>query len=440
MDYAESLDYLYGLGHEVLAAKYGLEGIGILLNRIGRPETAFKSVLVAGTNGKGSTAAMIESIARSAGHRTALYTSPHLVRIEERLRVAGSEISDEEFARLATTVRAASEELVAAGELEKVPTFFEQVTAIALAFFREKRVELATLEVGLGGRLDATNRVTPLVSVITALGLDHQNILGGDIAQIAAEKAAIIKAGSAAVISKQYDRCASEVLMQRCIDVGVLPVFANEPSNIRATSDGRLTFDYESSATVYRGIELGLPGRHQLHNAAAAIEAVEILKRQGLELPMNAVSRGLSAVEWPGRLEFLSGRPGMLLDGAHNCDGARSLRTYLDEFWKGPVTLVFGAMADKDIEGMAAALFGVARTIVLTRARDPRSATGAQIGKYALDASCNVIFTESVAKAVSWARALTPPDGLVCVAGSLHLVGEVKSLLEKEDEQRVHFG
>lgn len=440
MDYRQSLDYLYRLGHEVLAAKYGLDGIRLLLDRLGNPERAFRSVLVAGTNGKGSTAAMIEAILRSAGQRPALYTSPHLVRIEERVRVAGCEIAEGEFAKAATEAQAAAEAMVTAGQLEATPTFFEHLTAIALSFFREKGAELAVLEVGLGGRLDATNIVSPLVSVITAIGLDHESILGGDVAQITAEKAAIIKPGSQAVISRQAYRDASDMLMRRCIDVGVLPVFTSDPIGLRAESDGRLTFDYESSGGIcYRGIELSLPGRHQVQNAAAAIETADLLRAAGVEIPIDAVLRGLREVEWPGRLELLQGRPRMLLDGAHNPDGARCLRSYLDEFCGGPVTLVFGAMADKDLEGIADALFTVARTIVLTRVRDRRAATGAQIGKFALDSFRNVIFTESVPQAISWARALTPPDGLICVAGSLHLVGEVKALMVREDDQRAYL-
>lgn len=440
MNYRQALDYLYRLGHEVLAAKYGLEGTRLLLERLGNPESSFKSVLIGGTNGKGSTAAMIEAILRSAGQKAALYTSPHLMRIEERVQFAGSEITESEFAQAATEARAAAEAMVAAGQLETPPTFFEQLTAIALSFFQAKGAQLAILEVGLGGRLDATNVVNPLVSVITPIGLDHEDLLGEGVARIAAEKAAIIKEGSQAVISKQPYRDATDMLMRRCLDAGVLPVFTNEPIRARAGSDGRLSFDYESSrGIVYCGVELSLPGRHQAHNAAAAIETVDLLRAAGIAIPTDAVVRGLREVDWPGRLELLGGRPQMLLDGAHNPDGARCLRSYLDEFRRGPVTLVFGAMADKNIEGIAAALFTAARTIVITRVRDRRAATGAQIGKFALDSSCNVIFTESVTQAISWARALTPPEGLICVAGSLHLIGEVKALILKEDDQRAYL-
>jgi dihydrofolate synthase/folylpolyglutamate synthase len=435
MDYAESLKYLYSLGHEVLAAKYGLESISLLLEKLGHPERSFKSVIIAGTNGKGSVAAMIESIARSAGHRCALFTSPHLVRIEERMRVSGQEIGESDFARVASRVRESSEELVAAGRLNAAPTFFEQVAAIALCYFQERGAELAVLEVGLGGRLDATNAVERSVSVITSIDLDHQNILGSTIEEIAGEKAAIIVPGTRAVIGRQAHQAAIEVLMRRCLETSVLPVFANAPGQIETDDRGRLVFDYESSHTTYSRIALGLLGRHQAENAAAAIEAAELLSESGFPITRENIMLGLREVSWPGRLELIDDQPPVLLDGAHNPAGARALRTYLDEFWPGAITLVFGAMGDKDVDRMAAELFDAARTVVLTRVRDSRAAGNARLGEAALNRARNVIFTETVRQALSWARSVTPPDGLVCVAGSLHLVGEVKRLLEEEDSQ-----
>jgi dihydrofolate synthase/folylpolyglutamate synthase len=435
MDYKESLKYLYSLGHEVLAAKFGLESINLLLEKLARPEREFKSVIVAGTNGKGSVAAMIDSIARAAGHRCALFTSPHLIRIQERIRFQGAEITESDFARFATLVRDASEDLVASGKLAATPTFFEQVAAIALRYFRDCRTELAVLEVGLGGRLDATNAADRIVSVVTSLDLDHQNILGPTIEEIAGEKAAIIVPGARAVIGRQYYRAASDVLMRRCLETGVLPVFANEPTAMETSDLGRVTFDYESSHANYSRIRPGLLGRHQADNAAAAIEAAELLSESGFPIPRDAVMKGLREVSWPGRLELIDDRPMILLDGAHNTAGARALRAYLNEFWQCPITLVFGAMNDKDIDRMAAELFDAARTIVLTRVRDSRAADSARLGASALRSSRNVIFAETVRQALSWARSVTPPDGLVCVAGSLHLVGEVKRLLEEADSQ-----
>ncbi|MFY9608180.1 MAG: folylpolyglutamate synthase/dihydrofolate synthase family protein [Blastocatellia bacterium] len=437
MDYAQSVSYLYSLGHEVLAAKYRLESIRLLLARLGRPDRTFKSVVVAGTNGKGSVAAMIESVAREAGHRTGLYTSPHLVRIQERIRVAGLDASEIEFARLATDVREASDALVREGELEAVPSFFEQVTAAALLHFGRAQVELAVLEVGLGGRLDATNAVERILSVVTSIDLDHQKTLGATIAEIAGEKAAIIVPGALAVIGRQQHQAATDVLMRRCLEANVLPVFANQPAEASPSDYGRVTFDYESTHSSYSRVMPGLRGRHQADNAAAAIEACEALNELGFTIPREAIVHGLREVNWPGRLQWIDSSPPMLLDGAHNPSGARALREYLVEFWDGPLTLVFGAMADKDIDGMATALFDLATTVVLTRVRDQRAATGARLGKPALVRPTNLIFTESVRQALSWARSVTPREGLIVLAGSLHLVGEVQRLIEGENSQSV---
>ena len=435
MDFATSLRYLYSLGHEVIAAKYGLESISLLLERLDHPEHSFKSVVVAGTNGKGSVAAMIESIARTAGHSSSLFTSPHLVRIQERMQVRGREISEAEFAELCSTVREASESLVTAGQLASLPTFFEQVAAIALCYFRANATQLAILEVGLGGRLDATNAVNRVISVVTSIDFDHQNILGNTIEEIAREKAAIIVAGARAVIGRQQHRAASDVLMQRCLETGVLPVFVNEPIVTETADSGRAVFDYESSKSNYVHVIPGLRGRHQAGNAAAAIETAELLNESGFPISRQAIVKGLRDVNWPGRMELIDDRPVMLLDGAHNPAGARVLRQYLDEFCSGPITLLFGAMTDKDIDRMASELFDVARTIVLTRVRDTRAADNARLGTAALRTPRNVVFAETVKQALSWARSITPPDGLICVAGSLHLIGEVKRLMEEADSQ-----
>jgi dihydrofolate synthase/folylpolyglutamate synthase len=435
MDFTTSTSYLHSLGHEVLAAKYGLENIRLLLDRLGNPEHAFKSVIVAGTNGKGSASAMIDSIARAAGHSCALFTSPHLVSIQERMRVRGREISEADFAERASEIREASEALVSEGKLDALPTFFEQITAIALSHFHECGVALAVLEVGLGGRLDSTNAVDRIVSVITSIDYDHQNILGHTIAEIAGEKAAIIKTGARAVIGRQDHEAATAVLMRRCLETNVCPVFANEPTHVGAGDFGRMRFDYESSSSTYSQLVLGLRGRHQVDNAAAAIEAAELLDDSGFPITREAIIEGLGEVNWPGRLELIEDRPAMLLDGAHNAAGARALRAYLDEFWPVPITVVFGAMGDKDIDRMAGDLFDAATTVVLTRVKDARAADNARLGNSALNRPRNVIFTETVKQALSWARSVTPPDGLVCVAGSLHLVGEVKRLLEEADSQ-----
>jgi dihydrofolate synthase/folylpolyglutamate synthase len=434
MDYQQALSYLYSLGHEVMAAKYGLENIRLLLDALNHPERAFKSVIVAGTNGKGSTAAMLESVLRTAGHRTALFTSPHLMRLEERIRVAGQEISQADFARLATAIRAASEALVREGQLATLPTFFEQLTAIALQHFYEREIKLAILEIGVGGQADAVNVVERIAAVITPIDFDHQNLLGDTIAEITAIKAGVITPAIRVVIGRQPHEAALEVLMRRCLEAQALPVFANEPTNLTARDDGRIMFDYESGHTQYSRVTPGLRGRHQATNAVAAIQAAELLTELGFQIPRGAIIRGLRQVSWPGRLEVIEERPCLLLDGAHNRAGAKCLRAYLNEFSKNGVTLVFGAMRDKDLAGIAAELFGAADTIILTRLNDPRAASSAMLGRLALGSSRRIIFTDTVRQALSWARSMTSSAGLICVTGSLSLVGEIKRLLEDGDD------
>jgi len=434
MDFKESLAYLYGLGHEVLAAGLGLAAIRRLLEALGHPEREFRSVIVAGTNGKGSVAAMLESIVRLAGQRAALYTSPHLVRLQERIRVAGEDISEADFARHATAVREAAESLVRAGRLPVTPTFFEQTTAIALNYFRERNVDLAILEIGVGGREDAVNVVDPIVTVISAIDYDHQNLLGDTISDIASVKAGVIKPAVPVVIGRQRHLTAMESLMRRCLEIKALPIFANEPANLFMRNDGQVAFDYESSHSAYTRIVLGLRGRHQAENATAAIETAELLGELGFSIPREAIVKGLRQVRWPGRLELIDGRPSLLLDGAHNRAGAKCLRAYLDELWEDRVTLIFATMGDKDITGMAAELFGAAKTIFLARLNDPRAASPSALARLLPSPARSLITTESARQALAWARQATPPDGVICVTGSLQLVGEIKRLTENKGD------
>jgi dihydrofolate synthase/folylpolyglutamate synthase len=430
--YEDAVAYLYGLGNEVSAMKLGLESVSRLLERLGDPHRRFASAIVAGTNGKGSVSAMLESVARASGLTTGLYTSPHLVAIEERVRVAGRQIPRERFAELASRVRDAAEALVDEGALPAPPTFFEQVTAVAFLEFAARRVDLAVLEVGMGGRLDATNVVDPLVAVVTPVALDHQQYLGETLALIAAEKAAVIKPNAAAVIAHQPVE-ALEPLMARCLAVDVLPVFAGEPE-IHHSENGRFTFTYETEEDRYERVALGLRGRHQVENGIVAIHAAEALRRAGLSVPRTAILEGLASAEWPGRLEMLLGAPPVLLDGAHNAAGAAALRAYLDEFCHSPLTLVFGVMEDKQVAEMAEELFPAVRTVVLTRPSNPRAADPARLAPTLPDSrGGRPVVTRTVDEALAWAYHVTPRDGLICIAGSLYLVGEAKARLASRD-------
>lgn len=401
MNFVAAVQYLLGLGHETLTMKLGLRNTELLLNALNNPERAFPSIQIAGTNGKGSAAVMLDSICRAAGIKCGLYTSPHLVSITERIKVSGEAIAPEEFAACATTVRDFSEQLLRDKQIEVLPTFFEQLTAIALLAFRNAGIELAILETGLGGRLDSTTAANAHIVAITQIAMDHEEYLGNTLESIASEKAAIIRPGVQAVIARQQPE-AMAVLLQRCQETGVVPIVADERR--------------------YENVRLSLRGRHQIDNAAVAIRLAELLR-----ISESAIVSGLEHAEHPGRLELVPHQPAFLLDGAHNPAGCRSLREYLDEFAPRPLTLVFGAMRDKQLDQIGEILFPVADVLVLTTVDNPRSSSiellRSTAERFARGA---VIETGSSAEALQAALASTPPDGLICVAGSLYLIGEMR--------------
>ncbi len=411
MNFEESVKYLYGLGNEVLAMKLGLESIRLLLAELGDPQTKYPKVQIAGTNGKGSTVAFLESICREAGMQVGATTSPHLVTVRERVRVDGEPISETAFAQLATRVRETSEAMVASGTLDSVPTFFEQVTAIALLAFAEFRVELAILETGLGGRFDATTAADADTVAITRIAFDHQRILGDSIERIASEKTAIIGPGKTVVIADQPDE-AFEVIFDRCLQVGVVPRLSSELSF--ETGTGAISFQSEHG--TYRVAELGLSGAHQIENAKTAI-----LLAEALGIGADAVERGLEKAVHHGRLERIGN---FLLDGAHNENGAEALRKYLADNINGPIVMVFGAMRDKELEGIASHLFPLARTVIVTRANNQRSMETIELASSARLFASDVHKAPTVAKALRLAERLAPRDATIVVTGSLYLVGE----------------
>ena len=406
MTFEGAVQYLLGLGHETLTIKLGLRNTELLLNTLDNPERAFPSVQIAGTNGKGSTAVMLDAICRAAGIKTGLYTSPHLVSITERVRISGEAITPEEFAACATIVRDVSEQLLRDKQIEAQPTFFEQLTAIALLAFRNAGIELAILETGLGGRLDSTTAANARIVAITQIAMDHEEYLGNTIESIASEKAAIIRPGVQAVIAKQQPE-AMAVLLQHCKESGVVPILDN--------------------AHRYKNVRLALRGRHQIENAAVAIRVAELL-----HVSESAIVSGLENAQHPGRLELIPHKPTFLLDGAHNPAGCRSLREYLDEFAPRPLTLVFGAMRDKQLDQIGEILFPVADVLILTPVDNPRSASIEGLRSVAERfARGTVMEAGSSAEALQLSIANTPSDGLICIAGSLYLIGEVRpSILE----------
>jgi|RhiMetdeSRZDD1v2_1073273.scaffolds.fasta_scaffold333686_1 dihydrofolate synthase/folylpolyglutamate synthase len=450
MNYSEALDYLYSLGNEVLTAKLGLHSIEVLLQHLGEPHRKFKSVLIAGTNGKGSVAAFCDSILRASSYRTGLYTSPHLIQIEERIRINGKMIHSDEFARLTQEVKDAVTTLMqhasATGglKLERHPTYFEMVTAVAFKYFAEQRVEIAILEVGLGGRLDATNTVDPLVAVITNVDLDHEQYLGSSIREIATEKAGIIKARS----RKDGSRCrsplpvvfagavgsASEIIEERCNAVGARLLRVQRDFTCETQADDLGRFKLRLDSRLGKGIEICLPlaGEHQVSNALTAIRVMELLAGFGYQIGCRSLEAGISGVEWPGRLEILDSRPRIILDGAHNPAAANKVREYLDTFLTPKkVVMVFGAMKDKAIHEMTELLFPLAREIVLTRPDYERAAKPHEILNLICNSASSVRSTSSVQEAIDIAEQLASEDDTIVFVGSLFLVGEAKKLLQQ---------
>ena len=436
MLFDDALRYLLSLGHETLAIKLGLRNTLQLLEALGQPQRAFPKVQIAGTNGKGSTAAMLDAICRAAGIKTGLYTSPHLINITERIRIEGREITPEEFARLTSRVRAVAQGLCDEGTLAALPTFFEQVTAIALLAFNEAQVQLGILETGLGGRLDATTAAQAEVVAITPVALDHQEYLGHTLSEIAAEKAAIIRPGVAALIAPQsYEALA--VMLRRCEACGVTPrLNGSDALIVGADSLGRLRVTFKTEQDQYANVLLGLRGRHQVTNAVLAVELAEVLRERGFKIGRREIMEGLKTAQHAGRLEMRPGPPSMLFDGAHNVAGARALGNYLDEFARQPLTLVFGAMRDKDVSEIASILFPRAWRLVLTSPANPRAATVETLARavpFNFDSS-KITLAPNALDALRAARELTPEDGLICITGSLYLVGEIQSYLEQYAE------
>src|SRR6266404_8198897 len=414
MTFEQSLSYLLSLGHETLTIKLGLANTETLLAAFGNPHERFPSVQIAGTNGKGSTAVMLDAICRAAGIRAGLFTSPHLISITERISINGEQISRDEFARLTSEVKTAAEELLKQRRLETLPTFFEHLTAVALLAFCEAKVDVAILETGLGGRLDSTTAAGAEIVAITPVSMDHEEYLGNTLAEIAAEKAAIIHPGVSAIVAPQAE-VVLELIVRQSERSGVAPRFT-EPT---------LPDSYEN-------ISIGLRGRHQIVNVSTAIALAKALRERGFSITRAAIVRGIESANHPGRLEMWEGRPGYLFDGAHNPAAARALRNYLDEFVTQPITMIFAAMKDKALSEMAATLFPKADELILTKLDNPRAAT-VEMLMSALPVSfdrAKIRLASSVPEALRLAREVTPADGLVCVTGSLYLIGAIQEALE----------
>ena len=426
----DSLDALLAL--ERFGIRPGLDTIRLLVRAMGDPQSSYRTVIVAGTNGKGSVVAMADTALRAAGHRVGRYTSPHLQVLAERFVVDGTAISEQELRREAARLHEQVDRLRADGRLQHPPTFFEATTAIALSWFRRARVDLALIEVGLGGRCDATNIVTPIAGVITAIGLEHRQYLGDTIEAIAVEKAGVIKAGMV-VVTTETTPAVVALFEDTCRQRGARLVRADVGTTVRVDLGGnRPTIQVTTPHCAYPPFTLGLVGAHQVSNATGAIRLLEALSDMGVTVGVDAIVTGLSTVVWPGRLDLVTvgDRSAILLDAAHNPAAATALSTYLRVTFPTGLPIVLGAMRDKDVDGIVDALTPCATRFVCTAPDTLRAVPAIELAervrRRAGSTRVTVHSTPWDAVEAAWRGART-----VCVTGSVALVGEVLSALER---------
>lgn len=472
MSYSAALDHLYAKGLELAPSstsaprrKFELEHMRVLARALGDPQASFPSVLIAGTNGKGSTAATLSGILTAAGYRTALYTSPHLARVNERIQIDGALIPDDDFARLYFAVDEAAEKLVADGQLPQHPSFFETLTALAFLYFAGQKVDIAVLEVGLGGRLDATNIVDPLLSIITDISLDHQDYLGNTIAEITREKAGILRPHGTLVTLPQHPE-ANQAIGEAAATLELHAISAanfTPPAEKLVTQATGIGYQPGSGQSVLPRnrysltvggqpllVDSPLVGQHQQRNIALAIAAAEelrnpqgysMLKRspKSYKISTTAIEQGIRSTRWPGRLEQLTdtGEATLLLDVAHNPAGAWTLRSVIAHLPESqPRTLIFSCLRDKDLREMAQILLPLfdrsadrpADHIFLAPIDSPRAASLEDLAGAAQELEIPVVTTPSLADALAEARRVTPADGVIVATGSVYLIGELRQM------------
>jgi len=443
MNYHAAVRFLLTLGKELAAptqaaaAKFDLENITVLSERLGRPDRAYASAHIAGTNGKGSTAAFLESILRRAGFRTGLYTSPHLERMNERIRINGEEISDESFAAIFTRLQALIEELLAAHKLRAHPTYFECVTAMAFEYFARERVELGVFEVGLGGRLDATNILSPVVTVVTRIDFDHENFLGHSLKEIAGEKAGILKPGVPVILAEQHPE-AAEVILARAKQLGC-PVIETAQAYriVQETSQNgffRALVNELASGDPFE-IAPSLPGRFQLQNAINALAASRQLARHGFRISPRDITEGIAKTVWPGRLEKLQSSPDIYLDGAHNPGAARELAQFFEQNFAGrKIWLIYGALRDKAVDEVAGQLFPHAAEVIFTEPRTSRAVSAPRLAEITSHHASSFTVISSAEQALDQALAEAAPGDAIFITGSLYLVGQLRHYWKQREQ------
>jgi dihydrofolate synthase/folylpolyglutamate synthase len=418
-EYQQSLDYLYRL--EKFGMIFGLSKVEAILETVGNPHREIQAIHIGGTNGKGSTAAMMASILQKEGYRTGLYTSPHLIRFTERIKINGKEIEEEEVAELAQWMRKRIEEAGVSPPF----TFFDFTTAMALLYFKQKMVDLAVLEVGLGGRLDSTNVVDPLLSVITNIGKEHEEQLGRSLVKIAGEKAGIIKKGRpllTAATQPQVLRLFSKICREKSSP------YYRIGKDLKYVRNGERNFDYEGLHRKFWNISLNLGGPHQIINATTALGAMEILDDLGYSVSNDAMVEGVKEVEWPGRLETVCSSPRVVLDGAHNPHGALALKESIEkEFQFHHLNLVLGVMKDKDIRSMLRFLSPLAHHLILTRPHTDRAAPPSLLLKALGKDAEKAEIVDDIEGAIGKGLSITQEGDLLCITGSLYTVGEARA-------------
>ena len=420
MDYKEALAYINAV--EFYGSKPGLSRVGELLEKLGNPQRDLKFIHIAGTNGKGSCAAMLASVFKAAGYKTGLYTSPYLYRFNERMQINGKQIEDDVLADIVTRLKPLADAMA------DHPTVFEMITAAAMLWYKQEQCDIVVLEVGLGGRFDATNIIdAPECAVIMNIGLDHTEILGDTVEQIAFEKAGILKPGTAAVLFQQSESV-TRVVRERCEELGV-PLRIPDFSQIQSEFDSV----YGQSFT-YRGESYALPllGAHQLKNAATALEAVEVLRERGWKLEQTDVEHGLYAVHWPGRFELLSEEPLFVVDGGHNPQCAETVRDNLLRYFPDKRRiLLLGVLADKDYEGLTAILDEAADEYICISPESPRALPAKELADWLNRYNKPVACCDSIRDGVSLALDRSDADSVVCAVGSLYSVGEIRACFER---------
>ena len=432
MTYEEALRYLDSFvnyesrdGYDYRES-FKLDRMRQLASALGNPQKYFKSIHIAGTKGKGSTSAIVYSILKEAGYKTGLYTSPHLASFRERIRIDDKLISEEDIARLLDQMKAVIDKMSG-----NQPTFFEVYTALAYLYFKEKKADIAVFEVGLGGRLDATNILEPLVSAITPVSYEHTDKLGKTLMEIAGEKAGIIKDNSVCVLAPQEDEALSAIL-KICKDRNAKVILVGKDIKFKEVdfNDSKELFDVKGTRNDYLGLEMLLLGSHQVANAATAIGVIEALSLHNIHIDKEAIRRGVARAKWPGRLEVVSKYPYIILDGAQNRASAKALAQALKRAFKySTLTLVLGVSKDKDIKGILDEVLPMADRIILTKAKVVDRAADPQAIKELIRESDDVYLTDSVEEAIEKARSITDDNGLVLITGSLFVVGEARQIL-----------